>query len=222
MFFAFGQQLVFATISILQDSFTKNAFNPDSFTCAPQDKNLLKAFKWVNNQEEEDTLLITEEDPAEVRRFPAISVTVANERDKPLDLNQFGERLVKNGKVIGKTLRGAFEFDIVVRCSAYSTAQRKLLSDATMAILLIKRERFFKDFGVICQSYRRGAYGSQPDLQGDRDIYWQDITLGCYGEWTFDFIDESLQKLGGFNQIVSLTCKSVSSELNMIWNLENF
>jgi len=222
MFFAFGSQVVYATMSVLQDSFSKNVFNPDSFTCAPAEKNLLKALQWQNNQEDKDKLFITEEDPFETRRYPSLSVTVQNERDKPTDLNQYGAPLIEKGRVVGKKLIGAFEFDIVVKCSSESTAQRKLLSDATMATLLINRERFIKEYGVVVQTYRRGGYGSTADLQGDRDIYWQDITLGCYGEWSFDLRDDTLQKLGGFTQCITLASKRVGNNLSMKWSIENF
>ena len=177
---------------------------------------------WRNNQEDKKGLFITEDEPFSIAQYPAIASSITNEKDYKTDLNQFGRKLVKDGKVIGKVLQGAFTFDIVIRCACETSAQRKLLSDATMAVLLINRERFIKDYGIVVDTYRRGGYGSTPHLQNDRDIYWQDITLSCYGEWTFDLVDDTLQKLGGFNQCLSLGNRKVASNLSMLWNLENF
>lgn len=229
MSFAFGEQLILSGVSILQDAFAKNGFEPRAFSkndpnCDGEDKSSYTdeddiLLTWKNNADETEGLVITEKEPFEIQKFPAISVSIANNDMKNLDLGQYMRPYVKNGVRVGDILGGGGEFDLVFRCMAESTAMRKKLADRVLAVLLIRREEFLK-YGIALQTTRFGGYGSIPYINGDKSIYYSDVFAHCWGEWEFPF-DRNLPILKQIKYAFQIISGQVQSPTSFLWNIEN-
>ena len=218
MFFNLGEQIAFVTVSILQDAFSDRTFDKNAFTTAKVPANEEAAFSWMSNKEIEGSLIITEQEPFEVQHFPQIAIMIGPGDMKNVSFDQYLEKLKENGKVVGDIIGGGGEFDITVRCASESTGQRKKLSDRVAAHLLMDREKFFKKFGITMQNVRLAGYGEIPYLQGDKRIYYQDLTIHCWGEWSAE-IRKDLLKLGGFRFHVIFSRQKVKSSVKCLWNI---
>jgi len=218
MYFTFTQQLVYGAISVLQDAFAEIPVSPQDFKDGKYYDKAFNEFRWTNDKNAKDQLIITEAEPFEDLRMPQISVTFNSGDMKNLSFNQFQEEIVENGKVVGHKIGGGGEFQMMFRCASESTEQRKKLADLTMALLLINREEFASSFGIIAQDFRFSSTGSQPFLESDRKIYWQDITVKFYGEWEFD-IKPEIFRLTGFNQTMRMYRSRVNKVLSLKYNV---
>lgn len=227
-FFVFGEQLILAAVSILQDAFKSNPFQPNDFSrndpnCTGEDKSSYtdeddRLLVWNNNREETEGLVITEKEPFEIQRFPTITVSIANTDMKNLDLGQFMRPYILDGKHVGDVLGGGGEFDITFRCMAESTAMRKKLTDRVLAMLLINRDQFLK-YGIALQTTRFGGYGSLPYINNDKSIYYADISAHCWGEWEFPF-NKNYPPLKQFKLAFQLIRGQVKTPVSFLWNVE--
>jgi len=227
--FVFGEQLILTGVSILQDAFKNSGFEPNAFSkndpnCTGEDKSSAtdeddRLLTWNNNREETEGLVITEKEPFDIQRFPTITTSISNGDMKNLDFGQFMRPYVKDGVHVGDVLGGGGEFDMVFRCMAESTAMRKKMTDRVMAVLLIKREEFWK-YGVTLQTVRLGGYNSIPYINNDKSIYYSDIVAHCWGEWEFPF-DKRLPLLKQFKLAFQLVRGQVQSSTKLLWNVEN-
>lgn len=223
--FIFGEQLVLAGVSILQDSFAKPPFAKGDFSYKPtatdpssttdEDDTLLI---WRNNSENVEGLVITEKEPFEMQRFPTIAVSISNNDMKNLDFGQFIRPYIRDGRRVGDVLGGGGEFDLVFRCMAETTDMRKKLTDRVMAILLINRTKFL-DYGIALQTIRFGGYGSIPYLNNDKSIYYSDVVGHCWGEWEFPF-DRNLSLLKQISLAFQIIRGQVQSPVSFLWNVE--
>jgi len=219
MIFNFGDQVTYGIISILQDAFKKLPVDPKDFTDDKVPQETFKEFYWNNDRNAKKSLIITENEPFEETRYPAIFVTINSGDLQNLDFGQYLDDIIEGGKKVGEIIGGAGEFSASIRCACESTGQRKKLADVTMAMLTINREEFEKRFSqpIYLRNYRFGSYGNQSYLEGDRKIYYQDITLKFWGEWCFE-VRKKYTKLGAFHQIINLACRPVSTGLTLTYN----
>lgn len=231
--FTFDDQIIFGVVSVLQDAFSKNSYSKNDFTQGKVSSNEALEFVWKNNQQQIGSLSIAEKEEFEEQNLPQILVNLSGGQMKNLDFNQFMEPIIENGKQVGETLGGSGEFDVVVRCAAESTAQRRKLADRTLANLLVNRDLFRSAFGVTVDSFRRGGAGQTPYVTGDKSIYWQELTLHCFGEWEFPvyykFDDTKLSGTGRFGttvahlekivQTIKLSRADVEIDLKLLWNI---
>ena len=68
------------------------------------------------------------------------------------------------------------------------------------------------------QTVRPGGFGEQPYLQEDKRIYYQDIVMHCFGEWSYEKVKD-LKKLGGFNLVQIISRRKTGTSAKILWNV---
>lgn len=232
--FSLGDQIIFGFISVLQDAFSKNTYDKNDFMTGKVSSNENFEFVWKNNQQIAGSLSIVEKEEFDEQNLPQILVNMTGGQMRNMSFDQFMEPIISGGKQIGEMLGGSGEFDMVIRCAAESTAQRRKLSDRAMANCLVNRDLFRRAFGVTVDSFRLGGNGETPYLNGDKRIYWQEITAHCMGEWEFPihykFDNTKISGIGRFGTTVAnleqiirdtqISRLDIEKSFRFLWNVD--